>query len=108
MITESNTKQERILLEPLDAVMVRVVLNANETKTESGYTYDRYTKDVINRPALQQMIEKDFDAWVATFAQDEQPKPQTIEERITNLESVVQGTPSYGELLEAVNILLGE
>ena len=106
MITESNTKQDRISLEPLDAVMVRVVLNANETKTEKGYTYDRYTKDVINRPALHQMIEQNFDAWVVNLSQDEQPKPQTIEERIADLESVVQGTPTYGELLEAVNILL--
>lgn len=32
----------------------------------------------------------------------------TLEERIASVEAVVKGTPSYGELLEAVNILLGE
>ena len=31
-----------------------------------------------------------------------------IDERIAAVEAVVNGTPSYGELLEAVNILLGE
>lgn len=32
----------------------------------------------------------------------------TIEYRLDQIEAVVKGTPSYGELLEAVNILLGE
>ena len=32
----------------------------------------------------------------------------TIDERLAAVESVVKGTPSYGELLDAVNILLGE
>ena len=33
---------------------------------------------------------------------------QTIDERLAQVEELVKGTPSYGELLEAVNILLGE
>ena len=32
----------------------------------------------------------------------------SIEERLVQVEELVKGTPSYGELLEAVNILLGE
>ena len=32
----------------------------------------------------------------------------TIDERLAQVEALVKGTPSYGELLEAVNILLGE
>lgn len=32
----------------------------------------------------------------------------TIEERLASVEELVNGTPSYGELLEAVNVLLGE
>ena len=35
------------------------------------------------------------------------PTP-TFEERLAAVEELVKGTPSYGELLEAVNILLGE
>jgi len=34
--------------------------------------------------------------------------PATLEQRVAAVEAVVKGTPSYGELLEAVNILLGE
>jgi len=34
--------------------------------------------------------------------------PVTLEQRVAAVEAVVKGTPSYGELLEAVNILLGE
>lgn len=30
----------------------------------------------------------------------------TIDERLTEVEALVKGTPSYGELLEAVNLLL--
>jgi len=33
---------------------------------------------------------------------------KTLEDRVSDIESLVKGTPSYGELLEAVNILLGE
>ena len=33
---------------------------------------------------------------------------QTFEERLAAVEELVKGTPSYGELLEAVNVLLGE
>lgn len=32
----------------------------------------------------------------------------TIDERLAQVEELVKGTPSYGELLEAVNLLLGE
>ena len=32
----------------------------------------------------------------------------TLDERLAAVEAVVKGTPSYGELLDAVNILLGE
>ena len=32
----------------------------------------------------------------------------TLDERLAAVEAVVKGTPSYGELIEAVNILLGE
>ena len=32
----------------------------------------------------------------------------TLEQRVQAVEAVVKGTPSYGELLEAVNTLLGE
>ena len=42
------------------------------------------------------------------LAEIEANKTPTLDERLTAVEAVVKGTPSYGELLEAVNILLGE
>ena len=54
-------------------------------------------KQVIERTKLE--LESDKPVIV--------PVP-TIEERLAQVEAVVKGTPSYGELLEAVNILLGE
>ena len=91
MKTESNVKQERILIEPIDAVMVRVTLNANETKTEAGYSYDSYGKEVINRPALLQIINQDFDAWVTNFADVPTPEPEvTAEELLARLEALLK------------------
>ena len=48
-----------------------------------------------------------------TKSQLESDKPSvvsvpTIDERLAQVEELVKGSPSYGELLEAVNILLGE
>ena len=90
MKTDSNVSQERILIEPLNSVLVRVTLNANETKTETGYSYDSYTKEVINRPALRQMIESNFDAWVESFADAPAPEPEvTVEELLARLEALL-------------------
>lgn len=36
-----------------------------------------------------------------------EPEP-TLETRVEEIEALVKGTPTYGELLEAVNLLLGE
>ena len=33
---------------------------------------------------------------------------RSLEDRVAEIETLVKGTPTYGELLEAVNILLGE
>ena len=107
MKTESNVKQERILIEPIDAVMVRVTLNANETESNGIYLYDTCSKEVINRPILRELIERDFDAWVLSFAQ-EAPRKQTVEQRISKIETVIDGAPPLVEMIEALNILLGE
>lgn len=37
----------------------------------------------------------------------DEPDP-TFEERLAAVEALVKGSPSYGELLEAVNLLLGD
>ena len=69
--------------------------------------YELTTAYTLN---IDERIESNYNAWIA-HAKDIEPEllpPPTLEERIAGLEAVVKGTPSYGELLEAVNILLGE
>jgi hypothetical protein len=50
---------------------------------------------------LRTQEELDADKAVVT------PTP-TFEERLAAVEELAKGTPSYGDLLEAVNVLLGE
>ena len=73
----------------------------------SADVYELTTAYTLN---IDERIESNYDAWIE-HAKDIEPEllpPPTIEERLEELEAVVKGTPSYGELLEAVNILLGE
>lgn len=50
---------------------------------------------------------RDFGGYSISGGEWGAPAP-TVDARLAAIESVVKGTPSYGELLEAVNILLGE
>jgi len=83
----------------------------NAIETEPGrWSADIYELTTAYTPNIDERIESNYDAWIA-HAKDFEPEltpPPTIEERLEELEAVVKGTPSYGELLEAVNILLGE
>jgi len=83
----------------------------NAVEIETGrWSADVYELTTAYTPNIDERIESNYDAWIA-HAKDvelELTPPPTIEERLEELETVVKGTPSYGELLEAVNILLGE
>jgi len=86
--------------------------NAVEIKTETGSRWEADVYDLVTTYTtnIEERIESNYDAWLK-HAKDIEPEllpPPTIEERLAGLETVVKGTPSYGELLEAVNILLGE
>jgi len=88
--------------------------NAVEIKSESGSkweadVYELVTAYTVN---IEERIESNYDAWMK-HAKDvdyevNAEKPQTLEDRLAKVETLVSGTPSYGELLEAVNILLEE
>lgn len=91
--------------------------NAVEIKTETGSrweadVYELVTAYTIN---IEDRIESNYDAWFR-HAKDvdyeksveDSAQHSTLESRVTEIESLVKGTPTYGELLEAVNILLGE
>lgn len=87
--------------------------NAVEIKTETGSrweadVYELVTAYTVN---IEERIESNYDAWLkhAKDVDYEKSAPlPSIDERLASVEAVVNGTPSYGELLEAVNILLGE
>lgn len=83
----------------------------NAIEIEPGrWSADVYELTTAYTPNIEERIESNYNAWIA-HAKDvelELSTPPTIEERLEGLEAVVKGTPSYGELLEAVNILLGE
>jgi hypothetical protein len=85
--------------------------NAVEIKTESGSRWeaDEYSLTVGYTANLEERVKSNPLAWVqrAKDAITIESAP-TIDERLAAVETVVKGTPSYGELLEAVNILLGE
>ena len=70
MKTESDIKQPKYILEPIDYGIVRVTLYANETQVERDgvmrYLYDKYAVDVPDRPSLGQYISGNLDAWIAS------------------------------------------
>lgn len=85
--------------------------NAVEIKTETGSrweadVYELVTAYTIN---IEDRIESNFDAWIK-HAKDvdfeKNAAEPTLEERVADIEALVKGTPTYGELLEAVNLLL--
>ena len=85
--------------------------NAVQIKTETGSRWeaDEYSLTVGYTANLEERVKSNLPAWFQR-AKDESKveSTPTIDERLAAVEAVVKGTPSYGELLEAVNILLGE
>ena len=85
--------------------------NAVEIKTESGSRWeaDVYSLTVGYTANLEERVQSNMVAWIqrAKDACKVESAP-TFDDRLAAVEAVVSGTPSYGELLEAVNILLGE
>ena len=85
--------------------------NAVEIKTETGSRWeaDEYSLTVGYTANLEARVKSNMDAWIQRAKDTSKVAVEpTIDERLAAVEAVVQGTPSYGELLEAVNILLGE
>lgn len=69
MKTESDIRQPKYILEPLEFNKVRVTLYANETMSEQDgvtrWMYDKYVTEVPERPSLGQYISGGLDRWVA-------------------------------------------
>lgn len=71
------------------------VIDVPAVKASDAYDEEKITQEYVPYTAEE-------------LAEIEANKVPTLEERLAAVEAVVKGTPSYGELLEAVNILLGE
>ena len=113
MKTEFSTRPAPYKIERIGEHSAKVSFaeNAVEIKTESGSRWeaDEYSLTVGYTANLDARVKSNIDAWMqrAKDASKAESTPM-IDERLAAVEAVVSGTPSYGELLEAVNILLGE
>ena len=111
MKAEFGACPEPYKVERIGEHSAKITFAENAVEIEPGrWSADVYELTTAYTPNIEERIESNYDAWIA-HAKDvelELAPPPTIEERLEELEAVVNGTPSYGELLEAVNILLGE
>ena len=111
MKTEFGACPPPYKVEKIGEHSAKISFAENAIEIEPGrWSADVYELTTAYTPNIDERIESNYDAWIA-HAKDIEPEllpPPTIEERLAGLEAVVKGTPSYGELLEAVNILLGE
>ena len=87
--------------------------NAVEIKTESGSRWEADVYELVTAYTfnIEERIESNYDAWFKRAKDVDYEKnaaEPTLEDRVAEIETLVKGTPTYGELLEAVNILLGE
>ena len=72
------------------------------------WVIDVFRVDAVDAYDEEKITQEYVPYTVEELAEIEANKVPTLEERLAAVEAVVKGTPSYGELLEAVNILLGE
>jgi len=111
MKTEFGTCPPPYKVEKIGEHSAKISFAENAVEIEPGrWIADIYELTTAYTPNIEERIESNYDAWIA-HAKDIEPEllpPPTIDERLAAVEAVVKGTPSYGELLEAVNILLGE
>jgi len=82
----------------------------NAVEIERGrWSADVYELTTAYTPNIEGRIESNYDAWMSRAkdvdAERNAAEP-TLEQRVSEIETLVKGTPTYGELLEAVNILL--
>lgn len=85
--------------------------NAEEIKSDGGsrWVADIYDLTTTYTPNIEERIEFNYDAWISRAKEVDAEKSieePTMEDRVAKIETLVMGTPTYGELLEAVNILL--
>ena len=88
----------------------KITFAENAVEIEPGrWRADIYELATAYTPNIEERIESNYDAWMShakdVDAERNTAEP-TLEQRVSEIETLVKGTPTYGELLEAVNILL--
>ena len=87
--------------------------NAVEIKTETGSRWeaDEYSLTVGYTANLEERVKSNLPAW-AQRAKDvnyeKNAAEPTLEDRVVKIETVIDGAPPLVEMIEALNILLGE
>ena len=110
MKTEFGACPPPYKVEKIGEHSAKISFAENAVEIEPGrWRADIYELTVVYTANLEDRVKSNLPAWFQrakdAIAVESTP---TIDERLAAVEAVVQGTPSYGELLEAVNILLGE
>ncbi len=112
MKTEFGACPPPYKVEKIGEHSAKISFAKNAVEIERGrWSADVYELTTAYTPNIEERIESNYDAWLKHAKDVDYEKTAsepTLEERIASVEAVVKGTPSYGELLEAVNILLGE
>lgn len=94
-------------------MQVKAVIHGEEylcSRAVKGADFVRLYSEAGNDTAIFSGI-SDFSGYSVYDGGWETPpstEQELIDSRLKAVEEVVKGTPTYGELLEAVNILLGE
>ena len=75
MKTESKVRQPRYLIEMIEIGRVRVTFYANELLADGDegayYQYDKYTMDMLDRPAIEKYISENLDALISMCVEKE-------------------------------------
>ena len=85
--------------------------NAVEIKTESGSRWEADVYELVTAYTanIEERVRFNYDAWLQhakDLDYEKNAAEPTLEDRVADIETLVKGTPTYGELLEAVNLLL--
>jgi len=110
MKTEFGACPAPYKVEKIGEHSAKISFAENAVEIERGrWSADVYELTTAYTPNIDERIESNYDAWFKRAKDVDYEKnaaEPTLEERLASVEAVVKGTPSYGELLEAVNLLL--
>jgi len=111
MKTEFGTCPAPYKIERIGEHSAKISFAENAIEIEPGrWIADIYELTTAYTPNIDERIKSNYDVWMK-HAKDvdyevNAEKSQTLEDRLAKVETLVSGTPSYGELLEAVSLLL--